>query len=45
MYRPVDAKFETGDCVVLELLDDDYEPGLFFKTKNSEQVNGTRRAV
>ena len=45
MYRPVDSKFETGDCVVLECSPDEFEPNLFFKIINSEQVNGTRNKV
>jgi lipocalin len=43
MYRPVDASFETGECVVFECSEDDFEPNLYFKIRNSEQVNGTRR--
>ena len=46
MYRPYDANFETGECVVFETTFDDYEPDLYFKIVNSEQSdNGTRRYV
>ena len=36
MYRPIDAKFETGECVIFECSEDDFEPNLFFKIRNSE---------
>ena len=35
VYRPFDARFESGDCVTVSYLDDDYEPELYFKVVNA----------
>lgn len=33
MYRSVDSKSKTGECVVLECSEDDFEPNLYFKIR------------
>ena len=36
VYRPFDAKFESGDCVTVSYIDDDYDPHLYFKVINAQ---------
>ena len=45
VYRPYQARFESGDCVTVSYEEDDFEPDLYFKVINAQEVNGTRAAV
>lgn len=42
MYRPINQKFETGECVVQEYFPDEFSP-YYYKIRNSQQLpDGSR---
>jgi lipocalin len=35
IYRPYEARFESGDCITVSYEDDDFEPNVYFKVTNA----------